>query len=99
MADIINKLDPFIKTTIEDALGSHTVTALEQGTKDEAISNVLGSLVPLIRQAVHNVMTRLQAAGTLNSHSDGQLITKVNKEMGNGNLFMMNKSIDLVSKS
>lgn len=82
--EIINKLDPFIKTTIKDALGSQTVTVLNHKQESGAITGVLGKLRSLIKRAVITVMTRLQAADTVNSLSDADIIAQVNVEIKNG---------------
>lgn len=87
--DIIDKLDPFIKTTIKDALNSNTVTVLDESQKQQAIDGVLGNLRGIIRQAVITVMTRLQASGTAYTLSDEAIITKVNQEIKNGLLLQL----------
>jgi len=60
--DIINKLNPHIQTTIDNALGSQQVTKLDASTETQALSNVLGKLRSIILNAVNTVMARLQAS-------------------------------------
>merc|ERR1712038_1386300 len=68
--DIINKLNPFIQSTVKDALSAQTVTVLEESQKQKAIAGVLEKLRAIIRSAVIKVMTRLQADGTVYTLSD-----------------------------
>lgn len=87
--DIITQLDPHIQGTIKDALDSQTITVLDENTKHKSISGALGKLRPIIRQAVLTVMTRLQAAGTLNTLSDEEILVKINLEIKNGLIFKL----------
>jgi len=82
--DIINKLNPFIQSTVKDALSAGAVTVLEDSQKQKAIAGVLEKLRAIIRSAVIKVMTRLQADGTVYTLSDEAIITKVNLEIKNG---------------
>lgn len=81
--DIINKLNPHIQTTIDNALGSQQVTKLDASTETQALSNVLGKLRSIILNAVNTVMARLQASGEAYTLSVDAIIAKVNTEIKN----------------
>ena len=67
-------------------------TVLSEDQEFDAVNNVLLQLRSIIRQAVQRVLSRLQAAGTLDSFSDEELITKIRAEMSNGLLLRLLKA-------